>query len=169
MYVPFEQLPPHSRVWIYQSAAELREDKLAVVRETLRSFCDQWEVHGMPLTTSFCVRYDHFIVLGVDEQQSQASGCSIDSSVHVMKQAGALLGVDLFDRTQVAFLRSGEMVFLGIAQLKKAFAEGIINPSTPAFNNLVDTKYALDTKWLVPAAESWLKRYIPQVSNPVND
>jgi hypothetical protein len=48
-----------------------------------------------------------------------------------------------------------------LGELKQKFASGTLKADTLAFNNLITTKAELAEKWVAPAAETWLKRYIP--------
>ena len=43
--------------------------------------------------------------------------------------------------------------------IKSLIADGKIDSSTLTFNNLVPTIEEMNDQWVVPANESWLKRY----------
>ena len=161
MYVPFESLPPTARVWIFQSKRPFTAEEEQFMQTRLKSFAAEWRVHGTPLNTSFLIAHRQFIVLGVDETQQMASGCSIDSSVRALKDLEQSFGLSLFERDQVAFKTGDGVLTIPMAKLKENFANGILNEDTLTFYNLVDTKAQLDTEWLVPAKETWLKRYLP--------
>ncbi len=103
MFIPFEKLPPHSRIWVYQSDRPFSVDEEKVISGSLITFCSQWEAHGSPLQTSFKIEYHQFVILAVDESSAGASGCSIDGSVRVLKELGNHLSIDFFDRSLVAF------------------------------------------------------------------
>lgn len=158
MFVPFDTLPDHARLWIYQSDRRLTAADQEVLRAGLQAFTAQWAVHGTQMETSFDIRHDRFVLLAANDQ---ASGCSIDSSVRTVKTLGDQLGIDFFNRTQTAFLVQGDVVLIGLAQLKDSHARGQWNADTLMFNNLIDTHGAL-RQWLVPAGNTWLKRYLPQ-------
>jgi len=163
MYIPFEQMPGHARVWVYQSVKPLAEAAPAALAESLEQFAGSWESHGIPLRASFRVLHDHFIVLAVDETAKDASGCSIDKSVHFMQGLGQRFGLNLFDRSQQAFLMDGGVKFVEVKNLKAQVQAGAIGPETPTFNTLVATVGQLQTEWLLPAAKSWLARYFRHV------
>jgi hypothetical protein len=78
MYIPFNQLPPDSKIWIYQADRVFSDTEEKIIAERLKSFCSQWAAHGHPLQTSFKIEHNQFIVLSVDENTAGASGCSID-------------------------------------------------------------------------------------------
>lgn len=167
MFIPFESLPADSRVWIFQANRALTNNEVQIANERLRAFTDEWQVHGAPLDSSYSVRHNQFIVLAADESQQSASGCSIDSSVRVLKELQDILGVELFDRNQVAFLLNGSVTLIDRKDLKEKFSDGILNEETLTFNNLAGTKKELETSWLIAARDTWLRRYIPNALSKV--
>ena len=81
MYVPFEEIPDHARVWIYQANRPLSDTETQQAQQWGRQFVEQWAAHGQGLRASVTVLHHHFLVIALDEQHHAASGCSIDSSV----------------------------------------------------------------------------------------
>lgn len=161
MYVPFTSLPDTSRIWVFQSNRPFDAGALSLIEKKLRAFTEEWTVHGSPVETSYAIRFNRFIILAADEGRQRASGCSIDSSVRVLKEIEQSIGIQLFDRNQVAFKLGNEVVLVPVQELKQKFQAGILNEDSLAFNNLVNTKEEFEKKWLLPAGETWLKRYIP--------
>jgi hypothetical protein len=168
MFVPFESIASSSRVWIYQSNQKMTADQKQVISNHLNDFTHRWVAHGQPLRSSFLVRHDHFIILAADESFQAASGCSIDDSVRIIKEAGNLTGLDFFDRNKIAFLKDDTVLLLNLPELKQNFKDGIWNETTLTFNNLVTTKNQWENEWLVPAEKTWLKRYVPQETVRLN-
>ena len=161
MFVPFDSLSPDSRVWIFQSNRPLSPDELQIAEQKLRAFTDAWAAHGIPLKTSYQIQFDQFIILAADESHHAASGCSIDSSVRLLKDLEAGLGISLFDRNLVAFKDGEKVTLVKVQDLKQKFTDGTLKADSFTFNNLVSTKAGFDADWIVPASQSWLKRYIP--------
>lgn len=164
MSVPFEQLPPNARVWIYQANRSFTPQEKIRLTHVLEDFCQSWAAHGQPLKAGFQLAYEHFVVLAVDEAHHLPSGCSIDSSVHVLKGLEAELSLSFFDRTQIAFLVEGGVTLIRQSKLKEAFTHGTLTAESIAFNNLVATKVEWERKWLSAVKDSWLARYLPQAS-----
>ena len=81
----FNKMPADARVWVYQSSRMLSPEEVDLVASASESFLNQWQAHGNDLRASFKVAYDRFLILTVDESAGQASGCSIDASVHLIK------------------------------------------------------------------------------------
>lgn len=161
MFVPFESLAPDSRIWIFQSTRQLSENDVNVAGSMLDAFTNSWAAHGTPLRTSYDIRHKYFIILAADESFNEASGCSIDESVHAIKELEQRLGTKLFDRQQTAFLLGDSIKLIALGDLKENFRQGIWNEGTLTFNNLVDLKKQLESQWIVPAGQTWLKRYLP--------
>ena len=161
MFVSFESLPVDARVWVFQANRPFSENEVEVINSRLQNFTEQWKVHGMPLNSSYRIAFNQFIVLAADESQQTASGCSIDSSVRVLKELEQMLDLSLFDRTRVVFKRGDSFVTVALSDVKENFLNGILNEDTLTFNNLVKTKAELEAEWLVPARNSWVRRYIP--------
>jgi hypothetical protein len=156
MLVPFSQLPPTSKVWIYQGNRKFSEDQKDIITGLLKSFTNQWEVHGAPLEASFDLRYDQFIILAANDS---ASGCSIDTSVRIMKEIGDRIGIDFFDRNLIAFSENSEVKLIAMKDLKSTFNAGGWNENSLFFNNAASTIEDFQTNWLSKAGKSWLKRY----------
>ncbi len=156
MFVPFEQLPSSSRVWIYQSPRKLNAAEIDIITSGLRSFSENWEVHGSPLPASFRIFHDQFIVLAAGDE---TSGCSIDSSVRVMKQLGSEIGLDFLDRTLIALQKADNLLTVPVSRVKEFIRSGEIASSTLVFDNTVTTLSDLHERWPAPAEETWLKRF----------
>jgi hypothetical protein len=163
MYVPFEILEDSARIWIYQSGRKLSEAEKNTISDTLLAFTEQWVAHGNPLKTSFKIFHDQFIVLAADENFEQASGCSIDGAVRTIQQINNEFKLNLFDRTQVAFL-SDSINVISQGDLLKSLENGVWKHNTLTFNNVLHSKGDLSNKWIVPAGETWLKRYLAKIA-----
>lgn len=169
MFVPFIQLPDNARIWIYQADRLIEPEQRKILENELLAFTSTWVAHGHPLESSFAVLEDHFVVLGVNEQVNQVSGCSIDQSTHAMRHLQQLTGIDFFNRTIVPFEIDGKVKQFSTQELRRKFATGELNGDSVTFNILENTLGALRHCWRIPAAKSWLKRYIePKVFDSIN-
>lgn len=162
MFVPFEKLSPESRVWVYQGSRPFTKDEARIVASALMEFCEQWAAHGEPLKSSFLIEANQFVMMAVDEDFHHPSGCSIDSSVSVLRQIYQTTGIDLLNRTNVAFEIQGQTVLVPITKLKQQFQDGILKPESITFNTLITTKQDLTTRWKLPAEKTWLAKYLPK-------
>ena len=161
MFVPFEAISPSSRIWIFQSDKKLSEKDCSAIRENLTEFTQRWMAHGQPLKASFDIRYNYFVILAADETFNSTSGCSIDDSVRAIKALQQRTGLDFFNRNLIAFLNNDQVFTVPLAELKQKYRDRIWNKETSSFNNLISTKSQLENDWIVPAGNTWLKRYVP--------
>jgi hypothetical protein len=160
MFAPFETLADSARVWIYQAGRKLTEAEKSTISDTLTAFTQSWVAHGNPLKTSFAILYDQFIVLAADENFNEASGCSIDSSVRVIRQLDEQFSLELFDRTKIGFLKDEQLSMIPLNELPNALAEGRWHQNSMFFNNVIESKGQLKSGWIIPANQTWLKRYL---------
>ena len=146
---------PQSKVWIYQSSRAFTASEVVSIQHKLDAFTAQWTAHGHQLKAKAEIRYHFFIVLTVDQDVANATGCSIDSSVRIIKEIENEYGVDLFDRFNMAY-KIGNEVFVNTKEdFETLITIKKITPQTIVFNNLVQTLAEFNEKWEVPLAESW--------------
>ena len=72
MYIPYNQISPDARVWIYQSNRAFSSIEKKDIENQLINLCNNWNNHGRVLRCSFQV-HDWFICLFVDENMQIAS------------------------------------------------------------------------------------------------
>jgi len=161
MYLPFDILPEHSRIWIYQATRLFNSSEVSVISDELSTFTSGWSAHGIPLKSSFDIRFNQFVILAVDENVQEASGCSIDDSARKVKELEQKISVNLFDRKCIAFLKDKDVITVPINNLKGEYNRGVWDGRTLVFNNVITRKDELKTGWLVAAEITWLKRYLP--------
>ncbi|PCH76410.1 MAG: ABC transporter ATPase [Flavobacteriaceae bacterium] len=159
MVLDFNKLPGESRVWIYQSDRAFTAEEVITIEDKLKSFVSGWTHHGDALNGASVVKHNQFIVLGIDENTTGASGCSIDSSVFFIKEIEKQFNVQLLDRMQTAFRSNEAIEVVSLANFMSLVKENKIIEDTVVFNNLVATKAEFDTQWEVSAKQSWHKRY----------
>ncbi|MGQ7854732.1 ABC transporter ATPase [Pedobacter sp. WC2501] len=146
---------PQSRVWIYQSDRKFTSTEETEILNKLAAFTNQWKAHGNELLAKAEIRYGFFIILTVDESQAGVTGCSIDSSVRLIKEIEQEYHIDLFNRFNIAYKVNGEVVvnskedFETLVNIKQVTTETIV------FNNMVQNLAELESKWEVPFQNSW--------------
>jgi hypothetical protein len=161
MLVSFDSLPDHARIWIYPSNRKFSEEEIAMVQERTAVFLTQWTAHGADLMAGFDLPYDRFLVIGLNQEQAAASGCSIDASVRFIQSIQEELGVDLLDKMNVTFYTGEHIAHKPLIEFKKMAKNKSVSRNTVVFNNLVNTKEEYQNHWEVPAYESWHNRFLP--------
>ncbi len=132
------------------------DSRVLEIEQLLRQFALQWKSHGTPVKGEAHLFFGQFIVFIADETATGISGCSTDSSVRLIKDIEQRFGVNMFDRTTLAFFVKGKVELVPMSQLQYAFENGFMNGDTLYFNNLVQSKEELENKWIVPIKDSWL-------------
>ncbi len=159
-----KHIPPDfddaSKVWIYQSSRTFLESEVLEMKDMLYAFVAGWKSHGADVKGYAHLCFGQFIVLMADETATGVSGCSTDSSVHLIRSIEKKFDVSLFDRQQLAFVIKEKIELLPLSQLDQAAENNFIDAHTLYFNNTVLSKKELMEKWIIPVKESWLAKRI---------
>ena len=159
MFVPFNQLPDHARVWIYPSNRELTKSEISKIDNLAEDFLNQWTSHGNDLQAGVNLPYDRFIVLGLNESIQSTSGCSIDASVRFIQSLEADFDIVLLDKMNVTFKKQNTIDYIPLNEFRNKAKRKEVAPDVIVFNNLVLNKIEYETLWEVPASSSWHSRY----------
>ena len=159
-YKHITDLPDHARVWVYKTARDLSHAEQNLVRERGAGFTSTWAAHGAPLDATVDVLFDRFVVVGVDEVQAMASGCSIDKSVGFIKQLEYDLNLMLTDRMIVVYELAGELTSCRLQDLPELLKDGTITADTIVFDDLVPTVGELRKRFRIALGSTWLERYL---------
>jgi len=160
MFIPFKDLPPTARVWIYQSDRFLTFEETERIKNLAYEFVNDWTAHKQNLMASFDISDNLFLIIAVDENVTDASGCSIDKSVHFIKQMERFFDIDLFNRFNVAFKSSHEIKIMNVHDLVSHLKTNLKSNEVMVYNNLVNTKSALANEWLQPLEKSWVHNFM---------
>ncbi len=159
MYVPFENLPLESKIWIYQSNRKFTEEEFDSIENELKPFVDSWAAHGTGLEASYLLKYNRFIILAVNQEVQMATGCSIDKSVEFIQSIEKEYAVDLLDKMNVTFKLGEHIAHKTLIDFKKMAKDKAVTEKTIVFNNLVNSIEEWNDNWEVPAGESWHSRF----------
>ena len=159
MYVPFEDLPEDSKIWIYPSNRKFSDDEMTEIDQDIKTFVENWSAHGTGLEASYLLKYNRFIIFAVNQEVQQATGCSIDSSVAFIQRLEQKYGVDLLDKMNVTFKNGEHIAHKSLIDFKRMAKEKAVTANTIVFNNLVNSIEEFNENWEVPAGESWHSRF----------
>ena len=148
----FDDFSENSKVWIYPSNRTLSVEDEKVIRKYLEEFTRNWTAHESPVKGTFEIYKSNFIVLVADDTQSAVSGCSIDSSVKIVKAIGNELKIDFFNRLQIVIEKDTD--------IKRVTLDNLSNEAgTFIYDTSVSNLYDFRTKFKIPQ-EVYLKRFI---------
>ena len=160
MIIEFDKLPDSSRIWIYQSNRKLSDSEVLAIEPKIKMFLKSWTTHEKELEASYEIKYNRFIVLGLNQENASASGCSIDASVNFIQTIEKEYTLDLLDKMNVTYYNGEFIAHKSLVDFKKMAKAKSISKNTIVFNNLVNTKLDYLENWEVPAKDSWHARFL---------
>jgi hypothetical protein len=160
MFTEYKNLPNNSRVWVYQADRVITTQEVELISSKAVDFIEQWTRHGDNLKGSFTIKYNQFLVIAVDESFNDVSGCSIDASVRFVQQLENELEIDLMNKMNVSFKDGDNINIVKLSEFQQFAKAQKITKETIVFNNMVQTKEEVESKWEVPASLSWHNRFL---------
>lgn len=161
--VPFEELPGHSRVWVFGSNRPLDVAESRALLAEVDRYLDQWKAHGVPLRCARDWREQRFLAIGVDPTTEQASGCSIDGLYRSLRQLEQTLGTVLLAGGRVFYRApSGEPRSAGRQDVAALAARGELTPATQVFDTSVTDAEGYRQRFERPGAETWVASLLPK-------
>lgn len=152
----FNKMPANARVWVYASPDKLTTLQEQSILEKTNSFLQSWESHGVKLQSACAVLHGYFLVVMVDENHHEASGCGIDKLVHFVNGLQQELHVNLFNRLGVYLLQNNNEVMSCTKQKAlELLRNGTLGTETLCFDNSVSNKDDFDERWQIPVTQSW--------------
>ncbi|XCF04866.1 ABC transporter ATPase [Tamlana crocina] len=160
MLVDFNTLPEESRIWIYQANRSFTPEEIQEIEEKLDIFIENWTAHGSDLNAGYSIKYNRFIIVGLNQDLNKATGCSIDASVHFIQQLEKDYNVDLMDKMNVSYKQGEYVAYKSLVDFKKMAKDKAVSKNTIVFNNLVTNIAEFKENWEVPASDSWHSRFL---------
>lgn len=143
------------RVIIYPASRPFTTKEAKTVTEKLYDFLATWAAHGKPLSSSFKIEKNQFIVVCVDEEKEMASGCSIDSLGKIMREIDEEYKLGLFDRMKASFVENGEIKTLKLIDFKTKLRNGELSRDIEVFDFSKNTYLDFLGHFLLPIDKSW--------------
>jgi len=143
------------RVIIYPASRPLETKEAKVITEKLYDFLAGWAAHGKPLSSSFKIEKNQFIIICVDEEKEMASGCSIDALGKIMKEIDTEYQLGLFDRMKASFVENGTVKTLKLQEFKSKLRSGELSKEIEVFDFSKNTYLEFLSNFLLPFGRSW--------------
>ncbi|MBK77591.1 MAG: ABC transporter ATPase [Flavobacteriaceae bacterium] len=160
MYVSFNLLPPNAKVWIYQSDSNLSSTDVELIEKEVKFFLNNWSSHNKEIESSYEIRYNRFLIIGLNENINSASGCSIDKSVNFIKNLQSILKVNFLNRLDVAYKIGNEINSISLLEFQKMIRENKLSKDSIVYNNMIDTKKLYLNSWETTIENSWHKKFL---------
>lgn len=159
MFVPFEEMPAHAKVWLYPCSDNLTQDQRAAILKDIEAFVEEWLSHKRIVKGSGGIVSDRIIFLTADEAAVDVSGCSIDSSVRFIKSLEEKYQILCFDRTQMIYQSNGHIHSIHFRNIASAIEAGELKEDDVVFNIQASTVAQLQNAW-VPLSQSPYARFV---------
>lgn len=143
------------RVIIYPASRPFSPKESKVITEKLYDFLSSWAAHGKPLSSSFKIEKNQFIIITVDEEKEVASGCSIDALGQVMRALDTEFSLGLFDRMKACYMENGEVKTMKLNDFRNALKSGELSHDIEVFDFSKDTYVNFLSDFLLPLKRSW--------------
>lgn len=154
--VPFENLSDASRVWVFAADPSLDEPLAERLVAMVDEFLAKWAAHGQPLTCARDWRDSRFLAVGVDQDASHASGCSIDGLYRKILEFEQETGASLLSRDRVFYRDAGgEVRSASRDEFVDLSSGGSIGAETKVFDTSVSSLGEWRGRFELPAAGSW--------------
>ena len=159
--VPFETLPDSSRIWVFGSDRPVTGAAAERLLAEVDRFLGDWQAHGAPLRCARLWRDDRFLVIGVDQSDAHASGCSIDGLFRSLQALEGEIGARLLGGGRVYYRDHG-----GVAQsaarsdLDGLVGSGAVGPNTVVFDTSLTDLGEWRAKFEQPARKTWVGEMI---------
>ena len=148
------------RVIIYPASRAFTPKESKVITEKLYDFLATWAAHGKPLSSSFKIEKNQFIIVCVDEDIEAASGCSIDALGGVIREIEEEFQLGLFDRMKATFVENGEVKTLKLQDFRNGLKSGEISKEIEVYDFSKNTYVAFLSDFLLPLRRSWAGIYV---------
>lgn len=153
------EMDDQSKVWIYACNRPLRSHEVELIQTKIDFFTKNWTAHDRQLKASGLILNHQFIVLAVDGTQSTASGCSIDKSLHFIKNLESEFEISLLDRLTIYFFVNSELKALHFTELQEKIASGALTENALILDCSLTDLHSLRTKFVTQAKHTWLAKY----------
>ncbi|MEP7233828.1 MAG: hypothetical protein ABI778_00910 [Ignavibacteriota bacterium] len=152
-YIPFDQLPDSSRLWIFAADHALSDAEADMLTREMQSFCNSWLAHNSPVTGSSVMMHNQFLFVAADAT-TFPTGCSTDEMFRRVRVLGETYGVEFFGMPKVQY-RSKDIV-LSVDRFKFNEVANQLSPESLVFDNTITSLGEYRSgKWELPANRSW--------------
>ncbi|HOZ87880.1 MAG TPA: hypothetical protein PL029_08985 [Bacteroidia bacterium] len=151
-----------NRVWIFIISKKLNESDLTELLVSGRTFVSGWTAHENKLSASFEILKERIVLVRVNENVHNASGCSIDKLTRFIKESEQKFGVELLNRLLIAYQSSGGIEVVHASKIKDLLAQNLINENTIVYNTASASENDL-LNWEQALKNTWLNKYLQKV------
>jgi hypothetical protein len=147
------------KVWTYVISKQLGVTELDQLLHAGKTFVSHWTAHEHKLSANFEIHKKRIIVVTVNEDVNDASGCSIDKLTRFIKITETMFGVELLNRLLVAYQEGEEINVVHASRVKELLEQKVLSADTIVYNTTISTGEELEN-WEQPLKSTWLNKYM---------
>lgn len=149
-------MPSESKIWVYAANRILIPQEQLEISQMASAFITNWTAHQQELKAAFTIVHNIFMIISVDENYNQVSGCGIDKSIHFMQEVDKKYNLNVFHRLQIELWQHEQVILTNKQKLSVMLQDGSVNQHTLMFNKNITTKHQYDLQFQVPLSQSWV-------------
>ena len=151
-----QTLDSSSRLFVYSADSVISNVYKEKLVAKIDHFISTWEAHGVKLNAAYELIVNRMLIIAVDERNQQATGCSIDKLVHLLKGEE----VDWFNRMNVHFKQNDHWQTLHMMDLVEKVKSGELSENIEVLNSTVLTLSEAEGDLVQTLKKSWLNNLI---------
>jgi len=86
MVIGFDKISSHSPIWVFQSNKILDSLLVTKIEVDIINFLNNWTSHNLEIKSSYKILHGLFLIISVESNFSNPSGCSIDKLINFIKK-----------------------------------------------------------------------------------
>lgn len=153
------RLTENHKIWFYGFSKKLKEAEIIDIEKMLEAFVEQWTSHGKPVKAKSYLVGKQLIVFTVDNSFLEASGCSIDSSVNLIREINSKYHLDIFNRLKLGVLVKGQLEYFTPTQIREEIISGNLSEQSLCVNEQI-VNSSDHKNMIIPINQSWLSNQL---------
>ena len=160
MITDFNSIPETSKIWIFPASRKFYAQELLEITTKIDQFLKAWENENQPISASYVIKYDRFIIITADDTQQSLSLEAQDSLATFIQSIENSYEIILMDRINVCY-KQGEFVqYKTLPEFKKMIKDKGVSQNTMVFNSMINLKEELEFGFEINIMDSWLGRFV---------
>lgn len=148
-----------NRAWAFIINKDLSNEQLTDLQLKGDQFTKTWTAHESQLSANFKIFKNKIIVVTVNENETTASGCSIDKLTRFIKQLELEFSLELMNRLLIAYETQDKINVIHSSKIKELLHSGEITENTTIYNTALANQEELQN-WAQPLKNTWLQKYL---------
>jgi hypothetical protein len=148
------------KIWIYTLSKQLSAEQEIELATRCQNFASSWTAHDVSLDASYELYKHRLLIFKVDEANYNASGCSIDKQLRLVKELEQEFSLELLNRLLVAYETNDQVNVVKNNRIAELLENSIITADTLVFDNTITDAEDLKTNWKKPLSQTYLAKYL---------